>query len=85
MYEQRITKAAASTLNRLDPRSRQRIRAAIDKVAVDPSAPNNNVRPMRTGGLRLRVGDWRVLYDLDHRAGVMVVRAIRSRGGAYRP
>ena len=85
MYQQRIAKAAARTLNRLDARTRQRIRAAIDNVAVDPRAPNANVQPMRTGGFRLRIGDWRVLYDLDNGDGVMLVRAIRPRGGAYRP
>lgn len=85
VYEQRIAKAAANTLNRLDARTRQRIRAAIDKVAVDPGVPNRNVQPMRTGGFRLRVGDWRVLYDLNHRDASLVVRAIRPRGGAYRP
>ena len=85
VYEQRIAKAAARTLKRLDARTRQRIRAAIDNVAVDPQAPNSSVQPMRTGGFRLRVGDWRVLYDLNHSDGAMVVQAIRPRGGAYRP
>lgn len=83
-YRQTIAKAAARTLNRLDERTRERIRAAIDQVAANPRAPNNNVRPLRTGGYRLRVADWRVLYDLNHRARSMDVRAIRQRGGAYR-
>ena len=85
VYEQRIAKAAARTLKRLDARTRQRIRAAIDNVAGDRRAPNSSVQPMRTGGFRLRVGDWRVLYDLNHSDGAMVVQAIRPRGGAYRP
>ena len=84
-YRQTIAKAAARTLNRLDERTRQRIRAAIDQVAANPRAPNNNVRPLRAGGYRLRVANWRVLYDLNHRAHSMDVRAIRRRGGAYRP
>ena len=85
VYEQRIAKAAVGTLRRLDERTRQRIQAAIDNVAVDPRAPNSNVQPLRTGGFRLRVGDRRVLYDLNHSDGAMVVQAIRPRGGAYRP
>ena len=88
MYEQRVAKAAARTLIRLDARTRQRIQSAIDQVAADPRAQNSNVQPMRTGGFRLRVGQWRVwrvLYDLNHSDGAMVVHAIRPRGGAYRP
>lgn len=84
-YHQTIAKAAVKTLNRIDERTRRRIRAAIDQVAANPRAPNNNVQPLRAGGYRLRVADWRVLYDLDHRAQSMDVRAIRQRGGAYRP
>ena len=84
-YQQNIAKTAAKTLNRLDERTRQRIRAAIDSVAADPRAPNSNARPLRGGGYRLRIGDWRVLYDLDHGARTLDVRAIKQRGGAYRP
>lgn len=84
-YQQSIAKTAVKTLNRLDGRTRHRIRTAIDNVAADPRAPNNNVRPLRGGGYRLRVGGWRVIYDLDHGARTMTVRAIRQRGGAYRP
>ena len=84
-YRQTIAKTVAKTLNRLDERTRHRIRAAIDNVAADPRAQHNNVRPLRGGGHRLRVGDWRVLYDLDHGARTLNVRAIKQRGGAYRP
>ena len=84
-YRQSIAKSAARTLNRLDERTRRRIRAAIDQVAANPRAPNNNAQALRTGGYRLRVADWRVLYDLDHGARSMDIRAIRQRGGAYRP
>lgn len=80
-YRQSIAKSVARTLNRLDERTRRRIRAAIDQVAANPRAPNNNVQALRTGGYRL--ADWRVLYD--HDAQSMDVRAIRQRGGAYRP
>ena len=84
-YQRTIAKTAAKTLNRLDERTRHRIRTAIDNVAANPRAPNNNVRPLHGGGHRLRVGNWRVLYDLDHSARTLDVRAIRQRGGAYRP
>jgi mRNA interferase RelE/StbE len=67
-------------------RQRRDIREAIDKVAADPAAPNNNIRALKgvPNGFRIRVGDWRVSYTLDHRGGVMNVFEIAPRGGAYR-
>ena len=50
-YRQSIAKSVARTLNRLDERTRRRIRAAIDQVAANPRAPNNNVQALRTGAI----------------------------------
>ncbi len=62
------------------------IREAVDKVAADPTAPNNNLRTLKgvPNGFRIRVGDWRVSYTLDRQADVMRVFEIAPRGGAYR-
>ena len=61
------------------------IRSKIDGVAADPHAPNGNVKAL-TGrdGYRLRVGDWRVIYDLDDGLRVLAVEDVGPRGGAYR-
>jgi len=60
--------------------------AALDRIATDPSARNNNVKPLRgvPSGYRVRVGDWRVSYTLDRSAGVIEIFEIAPRGGAYR-
>jgi mRNA interferase RelE/StbE len=62
------------------------ILAALERIAVDPFARNNNIKPLRgiPDGYRVRVGDWRVSYTLDHRADVIDVFEIAPRGGAYR-
>ncbi len=64
---------------------------AIDKVAADSTAPNNNLRALKSvpNGFRIRIGaglrsNWRVSYTLDRQAGVMSVFEIAPRGGAYR-
>lgn len=59
---------------------------ALERIAVDPFAVNNNIKPLRgvPGGYRVRVGDWRVSYTLDHEADVIDVFEIAPRGGAYR-
>src|SRR5437763_8027010 len=46
------------------------ITGAVERVAVNPWAPNNNLRPLKgvPNGFRLRVGDWRVSYTVDRDA-----------------
>ena len=76
--------SVARRLNRLDAKLRRRIRAKVALVAGDPTAPNRNLDHL-TGmdGYRLRVGDWRVIFELDHEARALNVRAVRERGSAY--
>ena len=44
----------------MQPAKAKDIREAIDKVAADPTAPNNNLRALKgvPNGFRIRVGDW---------------------------
>jgi mRNA interferase RelE/StbE len=81
-----IARDAGKALARMQPAKARDIREAIDKVAADPTAPNNNIRALAgvPNGFRIRVGDWRVSYTLDHRGGVMNVFEIAPRGGACR-
>jgi hypothetical protein len=60
------------------------IREAIDKVAADPTVPNNLRRSKALDGFPHSGRDWRVSFTLDRQAGVMSVFEIAPRGGAYR-
>ena len=73
-------------LRRIQPAKAGDIIAAVERVAADPVAPNNNVRSLIgvPNGFRVRIGDWRVSYVLDREAGVLDVFEIAPRGGAYR-
>ncbi len=73
-------------MQRSQPAKADDIREALIRVAADPSAPNNNLLPLRgvPDGFRIRVGDWRVSYTLDRGAEVIDVFEIAPRGGAYR-
>jgi mRNA interferase RelE/StbE len=53
-------------------------------LANDPWAPNLDVKRLRGQyGHRLRVGDWRVIYEIDSEEDTIVILRIRPRGGAY--
>ncbi len=60
------------------------IREKIDTIAVDPYAPHNHVTKLvGRSGYRLRVGDWRVIYELQDEQVVLLVIKIRPRGEIY--
>jgi len=61
------------------------IRVKLEQLATDPTASRTNVKRL-TGreGYRLRVGDWRVIYELDKGRLIVLVLTIGPRGGIYR-
>ena len=62
------------------------IKIKLEALAADPMAANNNVVALRgEPGFRLRVGDWRVCYDLYHGSRRLHVLSVRPRGDNYRP
>ena len=80
-----LSRFAKRTMGRLPENIRDTIDAKIEALAADPTAANNNVKPLHgEPGFRLRIGDWRVLYEIDHQRRLVQVRSIRNRGEAYR-
>ena len=64
---------------------RQAIINAINAIVASPFAKHPNVaRLAASRAHRLRVGDWRVIYELDRKTKVMHVVVIAPRGRAYR-
>ncbi|MFS8973038.1 type II toxin-antitoxin system RelE/ParE family toxin [Cupriavidus necator] len=85
MYAIEFTRQAAKALKAMPTSMAATIRAKIDALAVDPYAPNPNARKLAgREGYRLRVGDWRVLYQIENGRLVIVVLAVSPRGGAYK-
>jgi mRNA interferase RelE/StbE len=78
-----FTKGAQKELSKLPHASGVRIVKAIDRLSTDPR--KGNVRPMvGSTSWRLRVGDYRVIYDiLDGKLVILVIR-IRHRREVYR-
>jgi mRNA interferase RelE/StbE len=79
-----ISGGAERDLKRLSPEVAARVSAVIDEL------PRNArprvcllLRDCEPPTWRIRVGDWRVLYEIDDRAGVVTVTGVRHRGKAY--
>ena len=84
MYQVVTTKSFAKALAKLPLNWQKRIVAKIKEVAVDPYAPNNNLTKLQgRDGYRLRVGDWRVVYELQDERLVMLVLDVGPRGDIY--
>ena len=61
MFRIEYSREAIKALMRMPRNTADRIKAKIDGLAVDPYAPNNNVKRLQgSDDYRLRVGDWRV-------------------------
>jgi mRNA interferase RelE/StbE len=57
---------AVRALRKLDPPVRRRIARRVDRLANDPRpADANRLKGKSIEVLRVRVGDWRVLYRVD--------------------
>jgi mRNA interferase RelE/StbE len=58
------SKQAIKTLMRIQSNESARIRAKISQCASDPDSMANNVKKLQGGdSYRLRVGDWRIIFD----------------------
>ena len=84
MYSVVTTKSFAKALSRCPVNSQKRIVGTINEVAVAPYAQHNNVTKLQgRDGYRLRVGDWRVIYELHDDRLELWVLEVGARGGIY--
>jgi mRNA interferase RelE/StbE len=84
-YNIAFTKRATKTLQKIPSATARQIRAKIEQIAVDPFAPNSNVTILQNrDGYRLRVGDWRVIYEIQQEKVLVLVLKIGLRGEVYR-
>ena len=62
---------------KLSPMLRLQIDEKLKFLAENPYAKNNNVKPLKgtPGCFRLRVGDWRVVYEIvNQKLNILVVK-----------
>jgi len=79
VFEFRYHKAAEKFLDTQSVNSRKRIMGAINAL------PNGDVKKLvGCDGYRLRVGQYRVVFDIDYKLNVIDVMSIDSRGQIYK-
>ncbi len=81
MKEITYTRDTIKPLRRLPEKISRRIRSKIEAYAENPASQTNNVKALKErDGIRLRVGDWRVIVKDGE---VLTILAIGPKGGIY--
>jgi mRNA interferase RelE/StbE len=79
-----LTPAAARQLEKLDPPIRRRIGTAIDGL-VENARPQGAKKIQGSEDLwRIRIGDYRVIYQIHDRQLLVVIVTIGHRSDIYR-
>jgi len=82
MHEIAFSKQSLNQLRKIPTNESKRIRANIAEYAANPKAHAHHVKMLKgRNGFRLRVGKWRVIFDLN--GNVLSVLEIGVRGNIY--
>ncbi|MDR2256185.1 MAG: type II toxin-antitoxin system RelE/ParE family toxin [Arthrobacter sp.] len=81
-YRIELRPAAIRALKQVDHQDRGRIRGAISLLGEDPRPPGARALKGRTG-LRVRVGDYRIIYTVDDDVLVVAVITLGHRRDVY--
>jgi mRNA interferase RelE/StbE len=83
-YAIEVLPAAERDLRKVHPQIRARIRGALLKLAVDPRPPGARALKDRPGYLRVRIGDYRIIYTIEDDVLRVVVVRLGHRRDVYR-
>ncbi len=84
MYTIQFTRQAIKTLRKMSANEAALIRSRIQELALNPFAVPNVKSLAGRPGYRLRIGDWRVIFEVAQNQQVISILKIAQRGGAYR-
>lgn len=79
-----IARGAAKTFRGLHPQVAVRLKATIQELAEDPRPPGSLQLSGGDGELRIRVGDYRIVYDVQDDELVVLVLRVGHRREVYR-
>lgn len=80
-----IRRQAQKTLRSLSRPDRSRIAEKIYRLGLNPDDPALDVKRLQGEPYhRLRVGDWRVIFDRQDAIKVISIERIKPRGDAYK-
>jgi mRNA interferase RelE/StbE len=84
IYTVGLTSGARKVLRKLDPGSRRRVVVALGLLRQHPRPAGATALAGHGGYLRVRVGDYRIVYTVKHDVLLVLVLAIGHRSRVYR-
>ncbi len=80
------TQAEKFFLKKLDKNTQSKISSKIDQLAHDPFSPNTNLGKLKEmeHGYRLRVGNIRIVYEVNTSSQTITVWKIDWRASVYK-
>jgi len=83
MYDVKYEKKAWKFLKKADAKQRKIIMDKISRYAASPDEVGNVIKLQGVDGYRMRIGDWRVIFEKHDGVLLILVLDIGSRGGIY--
>jgi mRNA interferase RelE/StbE len=83
-YAVRVSPAAARQIRKLDPPIRRKMQAVIELLADNPRPPAATQLVCGQGEWRVRVGDYRIVYEIRDAELVVLVLRLGHRREIYR-
>ncbi len=83
-YRIEVKPSAQDALVKIPQRNRRRITQKIDRLADNPRPRGARALEGQLSLYRIRVGDYRVIYQIQDAALLVLVVRIGSRGDVYR-
>lgn len=85
MFRTVIHKQAKKKLLSLSPATRIRIAEEIQRLGKDPDDVRLDIKKMHgMSGYRLRVGEWRIIFDRNDKLRIISIDKIGPRGDVYK-
>lgn len=83
-YTVRVANSAAKAIGKLPRSTQKRVVRAIESLSEDPRPDGCRKLSGSDSTYRVRVGDHRVIYDVDNDDLLVLVVRVRHRRDAYR-
>lgn len=85
MYKVIIKRQAKKKLQSLPPRIRTRVAEQILILGYNPNDDRLDIKKMQgEPGFRLRIGQWRVIFERDDAVKIISIEKIGARGDVYK-
>jgi mRNA interferase RelE/StbE len=86
-YDLTIHKQARKKLLAMPANHRHKVAQAIHSLGANPDSPLLDLKLMQGSAAtlwRMRVGDWRVIYDRNDALKIIAIEKIGARGDVYK-